>query len=68
MEKESTRPAVTGYGEQSESGVDISLIRIRLAMTTEERIEANRQALETVEAFREAGRLRRELERKQIEQ
>jgi hypothetical protein len=46
------------FGEQSESGIDISLIRRRLAMTPTERCEANRQALEVVVEFREAGRVR----------
>jgi hypothetical protein len=55
---ETTQPPLN-YGDQSNSGIDLSLIRRRLAMTSTERCEANRQALEVMLAFREAGRVRR---------
>ncbi|HUY36811.1 MAG TPA: hypothetical protein VMV69_29020 [Pirellulales bacterium] len=48
-----------GYQVYSESGVDLTLLKRRLAMTPTERWEENSQALHMVEAFREAGRVRR---------
>ncbi len=48
-----------GYQVYSESGIDLTLLKRRLAMTPTERWEENSQALQMVEAFREAGRVRR---------
>ena len=48
-----------GAVQYSESGVDLTLLRERLKLTVTERWERNRQALEAVEAFREAGRAQR---------
>jgi elongation factor P--beta-lysine ligase len=48
-----------GYQVYSESGVDLTLLRERLKLTVTERWEQNFQALELVEAFREAGRAKR---------
>jgi hypothetical protein len=44
---------------QSESGVDLTLLRHNLHLTVTERWEQHFRALRMVEAFREAGRVRR---------
>jgi hypothetical protein len=48
-----------GYQVQSESGVDLTLLKENLRLTPTERWQKNFRALELVEAFREAGRARR---------
>ena len=47
--------AITGYGEQSESGIDISLLRENLKLTPTQRIEKMRRALSFVMEVRRAG-------------
>jgi hypothetical protein len=47
--------ATTGYGEQSESGIDISLLRENLKLTPTQRIEKMRRALSFVREVRCAG-------------
>ena len=46
-----------GFGEQSESGVDISLLRANLKLTPTERIEKMRRALENYQEVRHARRI-----------
>ena len=43
-----------GYKVNSESGIDLTLLRERLKMTVTERIQANARALRVVEAVRNA--------------
>jgi hypothetical protein len=45
-----------GYGEQCESGVDISLIRANLRLTPTERMEKHLRAITAVQEVRRAGR------------
>jgi hypothetical protein len=45
-----------GYGEQSESGVDISLIRANLRLSPTERMEKHLRAVTAVQEVRRAGR------------
>ena len=47
--------ATSGYGEQSESGIDISLLRENLKLTPTQRIEKMRRALSFVMEVRRAG-------------
>lgn len=47
--------ATTGYGEQSESGIDISLLRENLKLNPTQRIEKMRRALSFVMEVRRAG-------------
>ncbi len=47
--------ATTGYGEQSESGIDLSLLRENLKLTPTQRIEKMRRALSLVREVRRAG-------------
>ncbi len=47
------------YEIYSKSGVDLTLLRERLKLTVTERWERNAEALKMVQAFREAGRVRR---------
>jgi hypothetical protein len=44
-----------GYGEHSESGVDLSLIRSNLRLTPTQRLEKHRQAMLAVMEVRSAG-------------
>ena len=48
------------YTVHSETGVDLALLRSNLKLTATERWEQNARALELVEAFREAGCVRRQ--------
>ena len=47
------------YQVYSENGVDLTLLRQNLKLVVTARWEQNLRALEVVEAFREAGRVRR---------
>ena len=47
--------ATRGYGEQSESGVDISLLRENLELAPTQRIEKMRRALALVKEVRRAS-------------
>lgn len=45
----------SGFGEQDENGVDLSLLRANLLLTPTERLEQHRQALEMYLEMRHAG-------------
>ena len=47
--------AITGYGEQSENGTDLSPIRENLKLTPTQRIEKMRAALSLYREVRRAG-------------
>ena len=49
-------PKPVYFGEQSASGIDISLLRSNLRLTPEERIKRHMRALKGTEVVRRAGR------------
>ena len=47
--------SISGYGEQDENGIDISLLRANLKLTPTERIEKMRRAAKFIREIRNAG-------------
>jgi hypothetical protein len=61
-ENDTGRGSIEFYGHYqvySESGIDLTLLRENRKLTVTDRWEQNLRALQMVEAFREAGRVRR---------